>query len=181
MQLRRRRGFAAKLRLIRAGADIRLAVSGRLSNRVSAMAVPRDAPRPELLVRVTPDGRHPVYLGSTAHLPAAPEEFDGEIRGAFVVGEGVYRVETMVVEEPNRVCSGRADPGKAARQRKRTKAPTPALTVEALPVSERNVSACNAAGRSRDDLPSCSAGFNGSRQVISRRCRHAPGLLVRDT
>ena len=93
-----------------------------------------------VLVRVTPDGRHPIYLGSTTHLPDAPEEFDGEIGGAFVVGEGVYRVETMVVDEANRVCSG-SWRIQARRQGSESelRPPTPQLTVEALPLKDRDV------------------------------------------
>ena len=92
-----------------------------------------------VLVRVTPDDRRPIYLGSTTRLPQAPEEFDGQIVGTFVVGEGGYRLEAMVIDEANRVCTGK---WRIQARRRGSESeldpPTPPLTVEALPLELRD-------------------------------------------
>ena len=55
--------------------------------------------------RVTPDGRDPVYLTKTEQLPAVPTaKVDGETSGAFVVGEGAYRVEVLLQDDQQRSC-----------------------------------------------------------------------------
>lgn len=59
-----------------------------------------------VLVRVTPDGGGPVYLGFTVSLPdAASTKADAELHGSFVVGEGTYSVEALVTDEAARACS----------------------------------------------------------------------------
>jgi len=60
------------------------------------------------LVRVTTEGREPVYLASTDLLPEVPAaKLDLEVAGAFVTGEGTYGVEAMVEDDLHRVCRSR--------------------------------------------------------------------------
>ncbi len=61
--------------------------------------------RAELRLRVTPDGRQPVYLTSAQFLPAANGgQGAGEYRGAFLIGEGAYQVDAQLVDDEHRVC-----------------------------------------------------------------------------
>ncbi len=60
------------------------------------------------LLRVTPDGREPVYLASDANLPEIPAtRLDAEIGGTFVVGEGAYTVEALLADDQQRTCRGK--------------------------------------------------------------------------
>ena len=59
----------------------------------------------DVLTRVTPEGKPPVYLaanGSILKIPAGPA--DAEIAGGFAVGEGSYTVEVLVRDERWRAC-----------------------------------------------------------------------------
>jgi len=61
----------------------------------------------KILVRVTPDGREPRYLTSTAPLPDLHEtKVNAEVPGTLVVGEGSYAVEAVVRDDQDRVCRG---------------------------------------------------------------------------
>jgi hypothetical protein len=53
----------------------------------------------EILLRVTPDGREPVYLTSSVKL--------AESTGTFVVGEGAYRVDALMKSDSSRVCTAK--------------------------------------------------------------------------
>lgn len=61
------------------------------------------------ILRITPDEeeRGPVWLGNSYRLPPIPEgtkKAAAEIGGGFVVGEGNYRVDLLVVDDQNRWC-----------------------------------------------------------------------------
>jgi hypothetical protein len=59
----------------------------------------------KILARVTPDGREPSFLISTANLGDVPgTKLDGQVVGAFLVGEGAYSVEALVEDDLQRVC-----------------------------------------------------------------------------
>src|SRR5262249_3212861 len=60
------------------------------------------------LTRVTPEGREPTYLTFTGSLAETPDvKLSGEIRGAFVVGEGAYGVEVLAKDEIGRTCGSK--------------------------------------------------------------------------
>ena len=88
-----------------------------------------------VILRVTPEGGKPVYLGKSEALQGVPEadlKVEGELTGNFFVGEGAYAVDALVKDEAGRVCSA-----KWRIQARRTGgerdliAPMPAGTVEA--------------------------------------------------
>ena len=55
--------------------------------------------------RVTPDGHEPVYLTKTEGLPQVPDTtLAATTGGAFLVGEGAYRVEVLLEDDQHRVC-----------------------------------------------------------------------------
>ena len=60
------------------------------------------------VLRVTPDTAtpaNPVWMVSRVRLPAeAPAKASAEFGGGFVVGEGKYRVDLLIVDEQNRGC-----------------------------------------------------------------------------
>jgi len=59
----------------------------------------------QIALRVTPDGGEPAYLTDHFDLPQIVDpSFTGEIAGAFLVGEGRYRVEFAAVDEKLRAC-----------------------------------------------------------------------------
>lgn len=61
-----------------------------------------------VLLRVTPDGRDPVYLSRTDALPNLPPmKFEGELAGEFVLGEGAYAVDAIVRNGSGPLCSGK--------------------------------------------------------------------------
>ena len=61
-----------------------------------------------IFARVTPDGREPRFLISTANLGDVPgAKLDGVVVGAFVVGEGAYSVEALVEDDLQRICHGK--------------------------------------------------------------------------
>jgi len=61
-----------------------------------------------MLVRVTPEGREPVYLTHSQSLPEVPATgLTGELSGALVVGEGAYAVDALAEDEQGRVCRGK--------------------------------------------------------------------------
>jgi hypothetical protein len=56
-------------------------------------------------VRVVPGNRPPVYLTATNSLPdAADLKADAVANGMFVVGEGVYRIDLLVLDDQRRAC-----------------------------------------------------------------------------
>ena len=58
-----------------------------------------------VLLRVTPAGREPVYLGmSGSVLQVAAAKTYAELPGSFVVGEGAYAVEALAKDDTGRVC-----------------------------------------------------------------------------
>ncbi|HTP35272.1 MAG TPA: hypothetical protein VMJ75_24010 [Candidatus Acidoferrales bacterium] len=58
------------------------------------------------LLRVTPKDGGPVYFAAGLKMPNLPAQVDtnGEVWGGFLVGEGRYRVELLVVDDLHRVC-----------------------------------------------------------------------------
>ena len=58
-----------------------------------------------VLVRVTANGREPVYLGMSGAIRTIEAgKGDVELKGSFAIGEGVYRVEALLEDETQRVC-----------------------------------------------------------------------------
>lgn len=58
-----------------------------------------------MLVRITPDGKPPVYLGNHFRLPAIPKiKGDMSLGGAYLLGEGNYSVRWVMADETGRVC-----------------------------------------------------------------------------
>src|SRR5215813_6196358 len=56
-------------------------------------------------VRVSPENRDAVYLTITRNLPEVKDtKADGVADGAFLVGEGPYRVDLLVVDDQQRSC-----------------------------------------------------------------------------
>jgi hypothetical protein len=61
--------------------------------------------RMQVHVRVTPEGKQPVYFTSAKALPQIPDtKADGVGDGLFVVGEGTYNVDLLMVDEERRFC-----------------------------------------------------------------------------
>jgi hypothetical protein len=60
------------------------------------------------LLRVTPEGRKPVFLLSGMRLPKVPSavKVDAEVGGSYLLGEGRYTVDLVVVDDSDRVCRG---------------------------------------------------------------------------
>jgi len=59
------------------------------------------------MLRITPEGgeRLPVYLGSRITLPPVPKtKVEGRVSGGYLLGEGVYDVRLMVLDDSGRVC-----------------------------------------------------------------------------
>ncbi|MDR3703961.1 MAG: hypothetical protein P4L56_30210 [Candidatus Sulfopaludibacter sp.] len=60
-----------------------------------------------VLLRVTPEGHEPVYLGMSGSVTYAPvDKVNAEVRGSFVVGEGTYAAETLAKDDAGRACYG---------------------------------------------------------------------------
>ena len=58
-------------------------------------------------LRVTPEGRPPVYFTKTEILPPVPEtKADAETSGAWITGEGNYNVELLIEDDTQRPCRG---------------------------------------------------------------------------
>jgi hypothetical protein len=59
-----------------------------------------------ILTRVTPDaGGDPVYLSSAVRLPNIPKsKVKAESGGAYLIGEGGYKVEWLLFDDSNRTC-----------------------------------------------------------------------------
>jgi hypothetical protein len=58
-----------------------------------------------VVVRVTPDGGAPVYLGHRTRLPEVPKtSVELELGGGYLMGEGRYRVAWKLTDETGRVC-----------------------------------------------------------------------------
>jgi len=60
-----------------------------------------------VLLRVTPAGAKPVYLTDSIDLPdiSQPDSSaDAEVRGLFLVGEGLYQVSFSMLDDSGRVC-----------------------------------------------------------------------------
>lgn len=58
-----------------------------------------------ILVRVTPEGGSPVYLGSRILLPNVPEtKVEMEVGGGYLLGEGRYKVAWELYDDKGRVC-----------------------------------------------------------------------------
>lgn len=97
------------------------------------------ARRGSLLLRVTPEGRQPVYLAQPlAAVSVAPGA--GEYRGAFLIGEGAYQVDAELVDDEDRVCSStwrvQASPSGAERKLD-PMAPGEVAESSLLPVSDQ--------------------------------------------
>jgi hypothetical protein len=61
-----------------------------------------------VLLRVTPEGGDPVYLGRTEGLPKVPAgKFEGELVGDFIIGEGAYSVDAHIRDESGPLCLGK--------------------------------------------------------------------------
>jgi hypothetical protein len=59
----------------------------------------------DVLLRVTPQGREPVFLTASEALPEVPAtSVTGEFAGKFVVGEGSYSVDAILKDDAGRVC-----------------------------------------------------------------------------
>jgi hypothetical protein len=58
----------------------------------------------DVLLRVTPEGREPVFLTVSQTLAEAPNWKDGEFKGMFLVGEGGYGVDALLKDDEGRVC-----------------------------------------------------------------------------
>ena len=74
-----------------------------------------------VVMRVTPEGGQPVYLGSRTRLPEIPRTSARfELGGGYVVGEGRYRVVWQLIDDAGRVCRGQwkvdAHPARADRK-----------------------------------------------------------------
>src|SRR5689334_21489142 len=58
-----------------------------------------------VLMRVTPEGGAPVYLMTRYALPEVPKtNVEAEVGGAYLVGEGKYRVAWKLTDDSGRVC-----------------------------------------------------------------------------
>jgi hypothetical protein len=58
-----------------------------------------------ILVRVTPEGGNPVYLGNRMRLPDVPAtKVELEVGGGYLLGEGRYRATWVLYDETGRVC-----------------------------------------------------------------------------
>src|SRR5262249_40845137 len=98
-------------------------------------------------VRVTPEGRPPLYLTERKNLPEVPgTKADGVADGAFIVGEGAYSVDLLAVDEERRSCRGswQIQARRSGTERSLT-IPTPPGTV-----ADANTSDPPAAERPRD-------------------------------
>lgn len=88
-----------------------------------------------MLARVTPEGgAKPVYLASAVRLPEIPKtKAEAEIGGGFLVGEGKYRVDWLILDEQNRVCRKQWDVAASLRfGEKKAKLLLPGNTVSDL-------------------------------------------------
>jgi hypothetical protein len=57
------------------------------------------------LTRVTPEAGQPVYLISAMKLPEVPKtKVEVEVGGVYVLGEGRYTVDLLLLDDSNRVC-----------------------------------------------------------------------------
>jgi hypothetical protein len=60
----------------------------------------------DVLLRVTPEGREAVFLTVSEALPDVPDTKSfGEFTGTFVTGEGSYRVDALLKDDAQRVCT----------------------------------------------------------------------------
>jgi hypothetical protein len=62
-----------------------------------------------VVLRVTPESgeRQPAWLVSRVRVPAVPEtRMSAQLGGSYLVGEGKYRVDMLVVDDKQRVCVG---------------------------------------------------------------------------
>ena len=58
-----------------------------------------------ILTRVTPEGHDPVYFASALRLPAIPKtRTELEVGGSYLLGEGRYAVDWMMIDDKDRVC-----------------------------------------------------------------------------
>ena len=58
-----------------------------------------------ILVRITPEGASPTYLGSRMRLPDVPvTKAEMEVGGGYLLGEGRYRATWLLYDETGRVC-----------------------------------------------------------------------------
>jgi len=61
--------------------------------------------RLDVLIRVTPEGRDSVFLGTHGSVPqVSASKTSAEVPGSFVVGEGNYTVDAVVRDEASRAC-----------------------------------------------------------------------------
>lgn len=107
-----------------------------------------------ILLRVTPEGHGSSFLTTVETLADVPEtKLTGEIKGAFVVGEGAYAVEALVKDERDRTCSGkwRIQARYTGMERELTPAIAPA-TVQELSAPGVAMSAMSVPAAARDRL-----------------------------
>ncbi|PWT93726.1 MAG: hypothetical protein C5B56_00245 [Proteobacteria bacterium] len=58
-----------------------------------------------ILLRITPEGGSPVYLGSRMRLPdVPPTKVESEVGGGYLMGEGRYQAALVLYDDSGRVC-----------------------------------------------------------------------------
>jgi hypothetical protein len=96
-----------------------------------------------ILLRVTPEGGAPVYLGSRIRLPQVPRTKTRlELGGGYVVGAGRYQVAWQLSDETGRVCRSHwkvdAHPTYVDRKVRLAMAPESVLPLYARPPGDRH-------------------------------------------
>lgn len=101
-----------------------------------------------VLMRITPEGGQPAYLGSRTRLPDIPKnKAEMQLAGGYLVGEGRYRVAWQLYDDAGRVCRSAWNvEAKLARSERKVRMAIPAATVAPL--------YARAALSERDDAPS---------------------------
>lgn len=87
-------------------------------------------------VKITPEGRPPVYLTKTGTLPDVPDTgAEAETDGTFIVGDGSYDVELLLQDDLHRSCRSawKIQTRRAGSERQLRPASTPGA-VEPIPV-----------------------------------------------
>lgn len=89
-----------------------------------------------VLIRVTPKegDRKPVFLTTATRLPEIPKtKYKGQASGGFLVGEGNYRVDWMMIDDIGRICVKSWDvEAKFGRAERRAKPGLPPNTITSL-------------------------------------------------
>jgi hypothetical protein len=82
--------------------------------------------RLSVLLRVTPEGKTPVFLKDSMALPKVPQtRLTGAVTGSILIGEGNYRIAARVEDEQRRVC--RVEWGMRARRDRAEQSLTPVM------------------------------------------------------